>query len=367
MGETFTEREFVVGLSQEEFTRSQILANNVLRGNHGIGGRLFSVIIMLLCVAMVGMEFRITRQIDPSLAIIMTLMIVAELWFMLDAPRKLRKKNELLYTMSRFSGHSFDGVATVNEFGVTKCTVDERTHVGFSQCAAYIETEDMLMFCMTQGKSIVIPARCLTAEDAEYTKKAAFAVVSPTKRYVLAQISPKLENKQPIGNILKPMEVEEMLRVRVEYTAAELKSGLTDTAVQNFFENFSQKMLVAVFFTILFYFTMEMMPLPFFLMSLVVLFLSDIITVRMRARRAIRVSDGDVCRVQLILTEQYLQITGKSEHVRRMKVPWECITRAVERPKEVEFYAQTRILTVPKRCIEDMDELRTIVDRCMKK
>ncbi len=367
MGETFTEREYVVGLSKEEFTRSQILANNVLRGNRGIGGRLFSIIIMLLCVATVGMEFRITHQIDPSLAIVVTLMIVAELWFMLDAPRQFRKKNELLYTMSRFSGHSFDGVVKVNEFGIEKSTVDETTRVGFSQCAAYIETEDMLMFCMTQGKSIVIPARCLTAEDAEYTKKAALAVISPTRRYVLAEISPKLETKQPIGNILKPMENEELLRVRVEYTAAELKSGLTDTAAQAFFEKFPQKLLVAVFFTILFYFTMETMPLPFFLASLLVLFLSDIIAVRIRAKRAIRVSDGDVCRVQLIFTEKYLQITGKSEHVRRMKVPWECITRAVERPKEVEFFAQTRILTVPKRCIEDMDELRAIVDGCMKK
>ena len=45
-----------------------------------------------------------------------------------------------------------------------------------------------------------------------------------------------------------------------------------------------------------------------------------------------------------------------------LRLNWSMITRAVERPNCVEFHTESALFQVPKRCIEDMDTLRQIVD-----
>ncbi len=366
MENVLTEIEYAVGLARDEYVRSQTLVSAALRGRRLNMQRLISVALMLMCIASVGVEYHMTGVVDTEMAIVVTLMIVAELWMMLDMPRQVRRGHEAAYDTSLFSGHSFDGVLTVNEKGLVKRTADETNRVSFDRCTAFIEAEDMLLFCVTSGKSIVVPARCLTSEDAEFTKRMALAVISPAKQYVLAPIAPKLETRQPVGVPL-PQTDEALVAVNVEYTASELKGHLTDTAIRGFFGKFSSKMLTAVFFTILAYFGLETSPLPLFLLALVLLFLMDIVTVRLRARRAIASSDGDVCRLKLELTDRYVRVTGRGEKTRRIQVPWARITRAVERPKEVEFFAEeARVVTVPKRCITDMEQLRHVVDAHMQ-
>ena len=68
------------------------------------------------------------------------------------------------------------------------------------------------------------------------------------------------------------------------------------------------------------------------------------------------------------LTEQSLRVMGRGKQARRIRVPWERITRAVERPKVVEFFVdKNRVVVIPKRCIKELEQLREIVDAHMKK
>ena len=357
--------EYAVGLTREEYVRSQQVAMGILRGRRVQWQRVFSIVLLVMCVLTVGAEYRLTGSIPVDVAVLVTLMIIAELWVMLDSPRQLRKNHETAYDATLFSGHNFSGALEVTETGLIKRTEDETTRLDFAHCVAYIETADQLLFCVANGKSIVIPARCLTVEDAEVTKQLAKAAIPAKKQYLLAEIEPKLETRVPIGPLTREDGV--MLSLSVEYTESELKSQLTDTAIRGFFAKFSSKMLTAVFFTVLFYFMTNTMPLPMFLSALLVLFLADIFFVRLRANRAITSSDGDVCRLTLSVTDRTLTVTGKGEKARRIRVPWERITRAVERPTEVEFYVEeARLVTIPKRCIPDMDEFRKAVDEKMK-
>ena len=357
-----TEMEYAVGLSREEYVRSSQLVAATLQRKQVYGRRIVSVLLLLACAGMVAMDYRLTGVIEPSVAIIMTLMTIAELWMLLDLPRQQRRMNAAVYDSTLFSGHSFDGVLTVDDRGVTKRTSDDSTRVDFAQCAAYIEAEDMLLFCVNNGRSIVVPARCLTPEDAEFTKQKALAVIEPSKQYIVSQLRPMLETQLPVGP-LTVQEDEPLLAVRVEFTAAELKSNVADMAIRAFFRKFPNKMLAGVLFTILFYYGMEVSPLPMFLMAMLTLFIMDIVSARLRTRRAIAASNGDVCRLQVELTERHIRMIGSGEKGRRISVPWERVTRAIERPAEVEFFAEdARVIVIPKRCIADMEELRAVVD-----
>ncbi len=362
METTQTELEYAVGLSREEYVRSSQLVAATLQRKQVNGRRIVSVLLLLICAGMVAMDYRLTGVIEPAVAIIMTLMMVAELWMLLDLPRQQRRMNAAVYDSTLFSGHSFDGVLTVDDRGVTKRTPDDSTRVEFTQCEAYVEAEDMIMFCVTNGRSIVVPARCLTSEDAEFTKQKALAVIDASKQYIVSELRPMLENRVPVGP-LTAEEEEPLLSVRVEYTAAELKSNMADTAIRAFFGKFPNKMLAGVLFTILFYYGTNVSPLPMFLSAMVVLFIMDIVSARVRTRRAIAASNGDVCRVTVELTEHHLRVIGSGEKGRRIAVPWKRITRAVERPAEVEFLAEeARVIVIPKRCISDMEGLRMFVD-----
>ncbi|MBR2406092.1 MAG: YcxB family protein [Clostridia bacterium] len=361
MEQLVTEIEYAVGLSREEYVRSQAVVANVVRGKHMVMQRIVSLVLMVLCIGAVAVEYRLSGAIDVGMIVLVGLILVAEVWMMLDLPRQIRQNHEAAYDTTLFSGHSFEGMLTVDEHGLTKRTADETIRLNFAQCDAFIETEDMLLFCVTRGKSIIVPARYLTAEDAAFTKKVAGEAIPPVRRYTIAPIVPQLAERLYAPVVAQPEEPS--LVVAVEYTASELKAQLTDTVIRGFFNKFPNKMLTAVLLTIVLYFGMEIPPLPLFLAALVLLFLVEIVGVQLRIRRAIAASDGDICRLKVNFTEQALQLVGRGEAARKLRVPWERITRAVERPREVEFFVDSaRVVTIPKRCISNMEELRSFVD-----
>lgn len=366
MEQQVTKIEYAVGLSREEYVRSQELVNTVFRKRYLSRSRWFAVFMLVLCLLMAAADYRVSGTVDVSLAVIVTLMSVAELWMLLDLPRQWRRQTETMYDVTLFSGHSFDGVLSVDADGITKTTGDETTRINFDRCLALIEAEDMLLFCVEQGKSIIVPARCLTEQAAQQTKQAAQNRVEPSKQYLLSPIRPSNEHPAPVVPMASPASEEPILTITMDITSGEFKADLTDTVIRDFFNKFSGKMLTAVTFTIIFYFVWNTMPLPMFLLSLLVLFVGDVVRVRFRARRAIALSDGDVCRATVNFTEQYVGITRKAKESRRLQIPWYRITRAIERPQQVEFYVgRSRMLTIPKRCIENMEQLRHLVDAHM--
>ncbi len=366
MEQLLTQTEYAVGLSREEYVRSQQVVTTTLRGKRLGLQPIISIILILMCVGTIVMEYRVTGIIDMGSAVIVALMIIAEVWIMLDIPRKLLKNQEEAYDSTLFSGHSFDGVITVDNEGITKRTADDTTHLKFSECDAYIETADMLLFCVTKGRSIVVPARYLTPQDAEATKKAAEAGMVPFRRYVVSPLVPLLQSKAPVVMPL-PKNDEAQLALTVEYTESELKANLTDAVIRGFFKKIPYKMLAGLCLTMFIAFGSTISPLPVFLASMILLFFIDIIGVRFRTHRAVKASEGDVCRLRVELGEHTLRLVGRGEKSRRLAIPWERITRAVERPKEVEFFVEDeRVVAIPKRCIPDMDELRTVVDAHVK-
>lgn len=355
--------KYGVGLERDEYVRSQQLAFATFQKRAVGGRRIFSIVLMAMCVMTLITEYKVLGTMVADIAVLIGLMILSEVWIMLDQPRRLRKAQETAYDATLFSGHSFDGVITVTEEGISKMTADETTSVPFAQCMAYVEAEDLLMFCVRNGKSIVLPSRYLTAEDAEETKRLALAAIPPMRRYYKGTFVPKAVERLSTA-LPEKADEEVLLGFPVTYTAGELRVNLTDTAMRGFVSNFPNKVLLAVFFAAIVYFGAEVPVLPIFLLSLLLLFVIAVINASVQAGRMMKLSDGEVCRVSFELTNLGIRAGGSGE--KRVRIPWKYVTRAIERPKEVEFFANnTSIATVPKRCIPDMDELRSVVDAHM--
>lgn len=364
MEQTVTTIEYTVGLNREEYIYSQTLAAKALRGKYLLGSRLFSAVMMVLCILAVVFDRQLSGKWDTSLLVIVLLMIGVELWVFLTTPRQLRRQHGLVYDKTRFQGYSFDGVITVNDRGITKKTDKNQTEIPFSQCMAFIEDAEMMLFCINGGKSIVIPKRFLTAEDAELTRQAALAAVVPSKCYLFGRVDAMLLTRLPLPEEGVPQPEDPLLQIKVQYEPKELKAQMTESTIRSYVQKLPQKTLTAVFVTILAYFGFEILPLPTFLLCSVLLFLFSVVGARLRVSRVLAASGGEAGSTRIELTDTAIKIKGRSSET--LTVPWKCVTRAVEAPREVEFYVNgEKAFVVPKRCVEDMAQLRRIVDTHM--
>ncbi len=361
MEHTVTAIEYAVGLSREEYIYSQQLVSKVQRGRRALGSWWFSVLLMIPCVLAVFADRQLSGQWDPALIAIVAMMVVAEVWVLLATPYQLRRQHGRAYDKTCFHGYSFDGVVTVGERSITKKAAKGTTQIPYAACVAFIEDPEMILFGVGKGKSIVIPKRCLTAEDAEATRKAALAAIPPSRCYLLGRVDAELSSRLPLPEEGVPAPEDPLMLMRVEYTPRELKSQATETAIRNFGEMLPQRMLTAVLIVIVSYFVADIPPLPTFLLCAVVIFLLAIMGARTRVQRALTLSQGEARFVTVELTERLIRIGNKGAE--KLQVPWSYVTRAVEAPCEVEIYVSgDKAFTIPKRCIEDMEQLRRIVD-----
>lgn len=364
MEQSIISTEYAVGLSREEYIYSQTLTAKAVRGKYLLGGRLFSVVMMVLCILAVVFDRQLSGQWDMSLLAIVLLMIGAELWVFLLTPRQVRHHHGLAYDKTRFSGHSFDGVITVDDRGITKTNQTNQTTIPFSRCTAFIEDAEMMLFCVEHGKSIVIPKRFLTAEDAELTRQAALAAVAPSRCYLFGRVEAQLVTRLPLPEEGVPAPEDPLLQIMVNYTPKELKAQTLEVSIRSYAQKLPQKTLTAVLVTILAYFGFEISPLPSFLLCSVLLFLFSMVGPQLHIVRTLAASGGDTGSTRVQFTDTAIKIKGKSGNV--LSVPWEFVTRAVEAPREVEFYVSgDKAFVIPKRCVEDMPLLRRIVDTHM--
>lgn len=354
--------EYTVGLNREEYIYSQALTARALRGKHLLGSRVFSAVMMLLCVLAVLFDRVLGGACDTSLLVLVLLMIAAEVWVFAATPRQIRRKNGIIYDQTRFKGHTFDGVITVDNDGIVKKTGKEQTAIPFSRCFAFIEDTEMMLFCVNGGKCIVIPKRFLTDEDAELTRKAALATMAPARCYLLGKVNAELTARLPLPETDAFLPEEPLLQIEVQYTAREIRSRLMDSAMRAYAQKLPQKAMVAVLVTVLAYFWFDIATLPTFLLCSVLLFLFSWFGALLRANHVATVMSGaENSATNFVFTDTAVLIKETSSEA--LTVPWDCITRAVSAPDEVEFYVHgEKAFVIPKRCVEDMAQLSRVVD-----
>ncbi len=356
MNQRFEPIEYPADLSREEYIRSQEILNKPG------GSRLVTTVLVLCCLSMAAPWVYRDGQADWSLISLLVMMIACELWTMLTVRQQLRDRAGEAYDSTVYSGYSFVGVVTVEEDAIRKRTATATAVIPFEACRLYVETPEMLIFCKHDGKSIVLPARFLTAETAARTREIAFAQIPPQRRMLLGELQPATEQTLAAVQLDQP-EAQELMTVHVEYADNELVSLTTDLALQVFADSLPTRCLLMTLVAALGYFVFELMPIPVCSVGLLALFLFSVIRARIKMRRAITRTERDVCRIRVEFTDRYVALIGKADGMRPLRLPWSHITRAVDCRDTVELYTgKVRQLSIPKRCIGDFDVLCKIVD-----
>ena len=357
MDQRFETIEYEADLSRDEYIRSQ----EVLNGNRGFSmKRLPTLVLLAGCFVLAAPYIYSGGKVDWSLVSLLAMMLVSEVWTMLTMRGQMRRRAGDAYDATIYSGYSFSGVVSVEEDAVRKRTASATAVISFDQCRLFVETADMMIFCAMDGKSIVIPARFLTAQTAEITRAAALQRIPPYRRMMIAPVQPAVEPAPVVCAVAEP---QELLTLDVEYADGELVSLASDMAMQGFWDSMPNRCLLMTLIASLAYFVAGAIPVPVFLTGLLVMFLFTVAVTRIKMRRAITRTERQICRLRVEFTDQYVSLIGKADGVRPLKLPWSHITRAVEYRDTVEFYTgKIRQLSIPKRCIEDFDALSEVVD-----
>ncbi len=350
--------EYAVDLTREEYVRSQEVLSR--RGGSAVGTRWISFVLLAVCVVMSIANFVQYNVLDWSLISLLLLLVVSEIWMLVDMPKQLRRRSEAAYDASVYNGYTFFGTVTVESDAIRKRTATATAVIPYEQCRLFVECADMMIFCGADGKSIVIPSRFLTEETAEQTRNAAFAHIPPMRQLLLEKIQPAV---QP-DSATAPLQSEEaILTLDVEYTDNEMVNLAAEASMQRFVHTLPSRVLLTTMIASVGFFMANIRPLPLFLSVLLALFVILFLTARIKMRRAITRTERNICRIRIEFSDYGIRILGKAEAARPMRIPWQHITRAVNCRDTVELYAGSdKQLSIPKRCIPDFDELSAVVD-----
>ena len=352
--------EYPVGLTREEYIRSQQLLNR------GVGSsRVISLVMAGLFVLMIVANIVVSKQVDWAFACLMAVAAAAEIALAVFSPRFWAERHGETYDQTLFSGYCFEGVVTVTETQVAKTTASGETVIPFGQCF-YLEAEDMFIFRNRHGKSIVIPSRCLTEADAEATRAASLQAVPVNFRRLTARLKAQLTERLPRPALEKPATEEPLLTVKVEYTEKEFRSMMVDTAFEGIPKQLPAKLLLSVVISAVAYEFSAAAMVAVFLLAAMGLILFPVLTAGGKARRVLAATENAALTAVVELTPSHVRLRGTGEHGKTLEVPWNRVTRAVELPNRVELYTTKKLLILPKRCVEDMDELRRVVDEQMQ-
>ncbi len=346
-----------VDLNQAEYVRSQELLSHKMNGRRVGSSRIFALFMMLLCVVSAVTIYKQTGTPDWPLFTLLILMFISELWLMLTLPRQLRYRYKTAYNTTLYTGYSFEGTVTVEEDGIRKQTASATAFIPYHMCRVFVEAADMMIFCGADGHSIVIPSRFLTEEAAEYIRQTVLKKIPPMRRLLLQ----RLISVATVETITPSPQEETLLNLSLDYTEKEMVSMAIDSVLVQFSRTLSNKCLLSTMVAAVGYFMFYLPPLPLFLLTLVVFLVASLLFAWHKIHRAAAQTEEEGNRMRLEITSRGLRLFGRGE--KPLILPWTSITRAVERPQTVEFYCEKdRQLTIPKRCIEKMDDFRRVVD-----
>ena len=223
-----------------------------------------------------------------------------------------------------------------------------------------------MVFFGQDGKGIVIPSRFLTAETAEATRQAATAAIPVSNRLMLAPVIPTAST-QPAFEPQGETNNEVRLTLDIDYTDREMTGIAVETSLQQFWETLPNKFLLMTMAAMVGYFMLGLPPLAVFFAGMLLLFLIGVFSAYIKIKRIIRQSERSVCAVRIEFTDREILLFRKADAEGAIHFPWDFLTRAVDCGDRVELYVDNvQQLLIPKRCVEDFEQLRDTIDSHMK-
>ena len=321
-------------LSREEY----IAFNMLLAKNGGMlrfrkGQLVIFGLMMAFSLVMLAVEFFMFQSLDVVMILVVAFIALTGGFLLFGMPAYLRRNAGRAYDQSVLGGHEYYGMVYVYEDRLEKVSGGTVNRVYYGENAAYIETGDMMVLLASSSRAIVLPARCMTREDAELVRRTVLPRIPPMRQRLLSKMVPQASQRMapPPAEGESHLD-EELMAFSVTYTPEEFLKLVGDTTT----------------------------------LMLGVLFLLIVVLPRSRAKRSLETMQQDAMTIRLSLTERGL-VGSSVRPGEETRIAWVSLQHAVDKEDCVEFYNNRLFIRVPKRCIPDMDELRRIVDTHMPK
>lgn len=359
--ENQTEVSFAVDLSKEEYQQFYkiILKYSSASPMQKLGLALVIIMVMVPSVSLYQSGgFAAFWSWDALSVFIPAVLLLLYNHVLLPIFRK--RQADRGYDAAVAGGQVFFGTVTVTKEKITKTTSSGSLTMSFSERVLYHEQADMQVFVNAQGRGIILPARCMTAENAQTVRQLATAAlpraVCKIKKPIECQRETPLEYTEEV--VITP-EFE----TDITYNAEDRNFVSKEVSARHFKKSFFSNCFISFFAALIFGFGLApIVGLIIFAGVLLVLTLFLAFTTRRRAK--LLLSDEDF-RFTFKIAQKALIVDGGA---RRgvYSIPWKEVRHVYESEKHLEFYSKYHYICVPKRLIADMDSFCRLVDTCRR-
>lgn len=289
------------------------------------------------------------------------LFLVTVLYMTLGIPLLRRRQAATTFDRAVEAGQIFAGTVTVTESAVTKETPSGTLSLSFCERILYLETREMQVFVNTAGRAIVLPGRCLTAPDAAAVRRVAENAVPQPFRRVRETVVPCRQERMSV--FVEKETQPPLFETQVSYREEERRVLAKELSRRAFLGALPPYAVSAFLIAFLFGLTDG-----FFVSALIfwgVLALSLLLLGFSSRRRYTALMQSGGFSFTFSVTEEAITVDGGIQNG-RVLLPWKRVSHAVEGTDAVEFFNRRQYIYIPKRCIEDMEEFRGLVERCRR-
>lgn len=272
-----------------------------------------------------------------------------------------KRQAERGYDAAIAGGQIFAGTVTINSGRITKTTPSGSLTMSFSDRVLFHEQEDMQIFVNTQGRGIVLPARCMTAETAKAVRDIAFAALPPSFCKVKAPIVCERETPMVLCEEEEPAEI--LFRTVVTYNKDDREYISKEIFYRRLKNGVLPNCIISFLIALLFGIGQDRLTV-LLIFSAVLLFLLLTLAIGGKRRAKVMLSEQNF-RFDFKITEKAVTVDG-GQRLGLYTVPWMEVRHVFESEKYVELYSKYHYICIPKRLIEDIDSFGKLVDNCRK-
>ncbi len=361
---TPAQNEWTIDLSREEYIRFYTLFSKLsgplrMQTLQLIISLVFAAILAAFCV----IDLMQTGGVDWLFVLLGGVLLLASLFLWWYAPRHARRAAAKAYDETLAGGYCYAGTLRVRDDRIEKENAQGIHTIHLNAGTLFIENPEMMVFLTANRRSIVIPARYLTAESASAVRAAADKLPYRNRRF-LGRVVP--QGKTP--DTACPPEDTVLWEQTVRYEPEELADLIRYNATQNYMKRLPFFSVTSVMFGVAVGWNGSDNILPcigFFLLFFGLTTLFNLVMPRRRANFIAAQADIAGRTVAIKLTDLGVWMTDPNKGF--AVLPWSVIEHVVDRDTFVEITRGPQSIRIPKRYIDDLSAFDTRISTHWKK
>lgn len=349
--------EFPVDLTREEYMAYHDLSARTVGPLRGLKGRtVLSLVLAGLMLALLGFQWFRYAYLDLPMAVLGVGLLVLAVYTGVVTPRRLRRQAVQQYDDAVAAGHCYYGMVTLTADSITKEGAQITATLPLDATTLFIENEQMMVFVNRRGRSIVLPARCMTFAHAAAVRQVAHRRLPPMNRRFLARLQPQEQVPTPT----EAAPTVTLMEGRITYTEQEMISLIRGRTLAMFSTRLPSFGGISLVAGILYGWGMES-PVTAMVVFAGCLGLLTLFTLvlpyfrSVRAARMVQVSTG------YTITDRGIRLQEGSHE---LSLPWSAVRHVYDRGDYAEMqFRHGGSFRLPKRELADVAAFEAILQQ----